>query len=79
MSTLSKFQRLRASSKTTKKNNIIICLQITLSKYRNLTQPPGEKILVEDSRAARPKVCRNRAPKGKLPTQKSVEIPAIHA
>ena len=34
MSTLSKLQRPRASSKTTKKNNIIICLEITPRKIR---------------------------------------------
>ena len=31
-----------------------------------------------DSRTTRPKICGNRATKGKLPTQKSVEILAIH-
>ena len=34
MSTLSKFQQLRASSKTTKKNSIIICLEITPGKIQ---------------------------------------------
>ena len=34
MSTLRKFQRLRASSKTTKQNNAIICLEITPCKIQ---------------------------------------------
>ena len=34
MSTLSKLQQLRASSKTTKKNTIIICLEITPRKIQ---------------------------------------------
>ena len=34
MSTLSKYQQPRAISKTTKKNSIIICLEITLCKIK---------------------------------------------
>ena len=80
MSTLSKFRRLRAGSKTTKKNNIILYLKITPHKIQKPHPTPDEKIPVEnkikwkctfsaDSRATQPKIYKNRAPNEKLPTQ----------
>ena len=83
MSTLSKYQRLRASSE---KNSTLICLEITKlrAKYRNSTQPsarkfPSKRTVSADSRVIwYPKIWRNRAPKENLSTQKSGEIPTLH-
>ena len=48
MSTLLKFQRLRASLKTTKKNRTIVSsFKLRNAKYRNSTQPHREKIPVK--------------------------------
>ena len=47
MSTLSKFQQLKASSKTTNKNNIIMCLEITLRKIQKPYLTLRLEVLVE--------------------------------
>ena len=86
MPTLSKYQQLRASSKTTKKSSTLICLEITKlrAKYRNSTQPPAKKFpskrtVSADSRVIwYPKIWRNGAPNENLSTQKSGEIPTLH-
>ena len=64
---VSKFQRLRASSKT-KENSTVICLEITSHKIqkRHSTlrrENSRQKCTVSaDSRTSRPKICTNRAP-----------------
>ena len=48
MSTLFKFQRLRTSLKTTKKNRTMVSsFKLRHAKYRNSTQPHIEKIPVK--------------------------------
>ena len=85
MSTLSKFQQLRASSKTTKNDSTIICLEIMPCKIKKLHpttwrgNSDQKRTVSTDSRPTRLKICKKRAPNEKLPTQKLGEIPALHA
>ena len=76
MSTSSKYQRLRASSKITKKNSTIIYLEIAPRKIQkphstSLARKFLSKCTVSaDSRTICAKVCRSHAPNENLPIKK---------